>query len=349
MGDFLSNLVVKSRGGPETIHPRPSALFEAAAATTEPAAPAATSDEGWREAAPTVTTAGRAPDRRNEDVFRRPSASPGSVSRERRRSAEKPRPETGPRIAAADRPIAAPRDDGPPYRHPEMDGRVTPTSGSDTPTRTEEDPIPLGTDRGQPTETVPEAPAEVRSAEGRSETGRGRPESEIEAKRHTAEPTVRPIRHEAKPAATVAEVTRSVDPRPSPLDEQSPMAPAGSSRLIGDQARPVTPSVAPAETVAPPRLIAPGEISGAARQAIGREARQEDAESPPSARLELGAAFPDRRSTEIGPPTIQVRIGRVEVRAVTPPTRERQRATPSRSDSVLTLEAYLEQRNEEPR
>ena len=62
--------------------------------------------------------------------------------------------------------------------------------------------------------------------------------------------------------------------------------------------------------------------------------------------LERGSREPRVAAPEPPAPTIRVAIGRIEVRAITPPpTPPAQRTTPARPSPALSLDEYLKQRN----
>lgn len=69
--------------------------------------------------------------------------------------------------------------------------------------------------------------------------------------------------------------------------------------------------------------------------------------SRPNGRLERGSGEPRVAAPEPSAPTIRVAIGRIEVRAITPPPTPppAQPSTPVRSGPALSLDEYLKQRN----
>lgn len=59
-----------------------------------------------------------------------------------------------------------------------------------------------------------------------------------------------------------------------------------------------------------------------------------------------GRSEPDSSASASVPPVIRVTIGRIEVRAIPPPTPAAERPVPPRANPVLSLDAYLKQQNE---
>jgi hypothetical protein len=373
MGDFLSNLVSKSRGAGETVRPRPTALFEPAAAPDGPATgPSVASDDAWREAqgavhfdrprlvdgewepaaplAPGSTTDREAtpsaavPRLTPHQERQRPLSphplrpdsgqvsSPGTLRPRSMPSAEGPRPP-----AATDaQPAALPRADRSGAPPPAVEG-VQPVRGPS--------PEELETAPG------PELSGET-TAEHRPETAPPRPEPRVEPVRAAPGPSATAPDLGSRPQATEGTAT-TAHASPSSLGEQRPPRFEPPTIPVRPTAGPMASSSEPAEGALRPRIIPriePGPPSGAPRQA---GAAQQAAESGrPYAFPSIEPATPPsgQPSGRGEPaPTIQVTIGRVEVRAITPPQREAPRRRPTRPESVLTLDEYLKQRNEESR
>jgi hypothetical protein len=109
------------------------------------------------------------------------------------------------------------------------------------------------------------------------------------------------------------------------------------------------------EPHAAPRLLSPvpqvhGEATNGGkgvfdRPVVERAARRADVVRPQLASI-AGHAEPNPSANESGPPVIRVSIGRIEVRAILPPTPTAERPAPTRASPVLSLDQYLKQRNE---
>ena len=65
----------------------------------------------------------------------------------------------------------------------------------------------------------------------------------------------------------------------------------------------------------------------------------------PDGYLERGPQEPRVAAPESPAPAIRVTIGRIEVRAITPPMAAERRAAPARPGPALSLEDYLKQHN----
>ncbi len=138
-----------------------------------------------------------------------------------------------------------------------------------------------------------------------------------------------------------------------PVDAQDQ---AGESRFTGDATVVTSPSVAERQ------LSDARRVSPLSRQDAAVTAAPVDAKSPltvaPAQRqkaatgaveVQLPSSSPSpqwRPAVTQPPPTVLVTIGRVEVRAVTPPPIVQQRPAERRVSARLSLEDYLRQRNE---
>lgn len=84
------------------------------------------------------------------------------------------------------------------------------------------------------------------------------------------------------------------------------------------------------------------------RLAVERAARRSDVVRPLPAAI-AGQGEPISSANESGPPVIRVTIGRIEVRAILPPTPAAERPAPARTSPVLSLDEYLKQHSEAKR
>jgi len=157
-------------------------------------------------------------------------------------------------------------------------------------------------------------------------------------RRASTEPSSRPIRAPSSPfseestAAVRGAGTRGPDPA---------LTGRGEVALTGR---------APAITPGEGRASEPVSSRGGVR-ARGADSPESGAESPGAARVpsfpvpaERGGSAPGVPAPESAPaPVVQVTIGRIEVRAVTPPAPARQ--APARTSPSLSLDEYLRRRN----
>lgn len=162
----------------------------------------------------------------------------------------------------------------------------------------------------------------------------------------TSMPIPRPVGSEGSPVGersmggfpTRLEPPVEEEDGPSPPPEPSPGIPkdVSGSQRTSKPSRPERRQVpeAPPSTTYPQRSLVPRVL----RPNIA--ARREPARSRPD---EQGVALPELPSS---PPTVRVTIGRVEVRAILPPTSPPPRIPPARRGPALSLDDYLKQRNE---
>ena len=124
----------------------------------------------------------------------------------------------------------------------------------------------------------------------------------------------------------------SLPPEPSPETSKEVSESQRASRPSRPERRQVP--EAPPSTTSPQRPLVPRVL----RPNIA--ARREPARPMPE---EQEGALPELPSS---PPTVRVTIGRVEVRAILPPTSPPPRIPPARRGPALSLDDYLKQRNE---
>jgi hypothetical protein len=375
MGDFLSNLVSKSRAAGETVRPRSPALFEPTAAGDGlPPQTARGSDSAWHDAqeagafdsaqpkhgewgataslAPRLTAAGEAA----PSAATPPSMSSSDPRHPRRpqdSSPRPPRPRSTPsprgagsgttrRLTGSDRPPAAPESEV------SLSTAAPPTvpteSRSDGPEREVRRVRPAVTRRTGPTQSTPAPSSPVLETDVQAEAS-----NEVAGQR-------RPGTARLPPQSRVEPMRPAPGPSPAAASLGFPPEAAGESAGRPPPRHlslPESKSLGAERSMVPrPRVIAhpdPGEPSGTARHATGDPLPAESAGPQIFPPVEP-ATSPSQPSTGGQPaPTIQVTIGRVEVRAVTPPPSEALRPRPTRRESVLTLDEYLKQRNEESR
>jgi hypothetical protein len=363
MGDFLSNLVSKSRGTVEGVRPRPPALFESTAAgdglTSQPLR---ASDGSWRdaqEALPSdsarrrqsewgpaaslvtrLTTDGEAapsagmphltssPDRQ-----RPPRMQGSSLEPPRARSTVSPEGATSEmarRPTESDQPPATPEPHVSASTAPPPGATVPPASKSGVPARAAGRVQPSVTRRTDPTQSAAApSPAALETdlrRQTRDETGG---QYSFGTAQRPSESPVEPARPPSGPSPTTAN------------SDSSPGGPPPSSPEPADEApRPrvttrIDPLQLPADT---PRQTA----------ATRQPAESAQPYTFPSVEPIVSPSAQPEPVPE-SPPTIRVTIGHVEVRAIAPPQTETPRPKPTGPDPVLTLDEYLKQRNEESR
>jgi hypothetical protein len=202
---------------------------------------------------------------------------------------------------------------------------------------------PLPTSSGMAPVTGPDAEKGARTVEpgGLDSPQRARPTPPLER----AAP--RPILTEPAPRSTMAHQSTplpqaSVEPhalapisvRPAQPDAHDESATAGSEERTPLQSvvalYETTPTLIPPARARPVAETVPGTQAVPSQITPAREAGQ-----PPSA-----GSLPGSEPTS----TIKVTIGRIEVRAVTPPARRAAPAKPTRSGPTLSLDDYLRQR-----
>jgi hypothetical protein len=376
MSDFLSNLVSKSRGAVEAVRARQSALFEPTVAAHGLAIePSAAPDSGWREAERSAHL-DSAQRRRGEwrpvsSVSPRFAADWGEVPSApapRLTSKRAPKPSSRPQPSPP-RPLRPPSTPSVEGTQPGMAPRPTDivqsaaTPEAELSAATEAQPgatIPEAYKSGAPAGTVANVRPALRSSPEALETGpRSEPGDETNGayRLGTAQPRPEPWVERTRPSPRPSVAVSSLDPRSEATEGAIRMARPGQSSR-GDQTSPglersITRLRPTGERAPRPRVVAhrePGQPSGGPRQA---GATRRAAEPPrPYAFPSIEPAVPPSGQPSRGgepAPTIQVTIGRVEVRAITPPPSDAPRPRSTRPESVLTLDEYLKQRNEESR
>ena len=320
MSDFLSRLVGRAMGRTPVVRPRLASLYEAGPAVSgapesgfgEPRAP----DDSPRLESTEETAADAPSPRRSRDEA--PGADP-EASAVPRRPGDADAAVAGPSVSER------PRHDAP--------SRVAVRASK--PAATEP---PSDASRPSPTETPdpPEAGARSRRPARPTPAGRVTPQDVRESR------PPRPVREGAGPPAETAD-------RPEALAVPSPTrrAPAEGPTPRRPDATPAAPSVGNSDEVADRRLrpavtAVPEGRAERAPAIDGDFRRAADRPATPRAETRKRATSPPARE-----PTIQVTIGRIEVRAVTPPA---QPAKPKKPTAPrLSLDDYLRRRDEERR
>jgi hypothetical protein len=209
---------------------------------------------------------------------------------------------------------------------------------------------------GSPPETLEAGPLPgptgETAVEHRPETASPRPELRVEPMRPA--PGLSTTASDLGSRLQATEGTAGViDASPSSLGEQRPPRLEPPTIPVRPTAGPAPSSSEPAEGAPRPRVIPridPGPPSDAPRQVTVAHQAADSGQPYVVPSVEPAAAPSGQPSGRGEPaPTIQVTIGRVEVRAISPPQREAPRPRPTRPESVLTLDEYLKQRNEESR
>jgi hypothetical protein len=164
-----------------------------------------------------------------------------------------------------------------------------------------------------------------------------------ETPRESARPSSEPLRMMSEPARPAAEAAR---PAPAPFVAR-PQAAAQPVRSAAPVARAdeirddEVPPPAISDAPAPPQRRLPPDAEPAAPRAVVPKILHRETAAPAHAERAQPAPQPHAAQT---PPAIHVTIGRVEVRAVTPPA-ARPAPQPKPVKPAMSLADYLEQRN----
>jgi hypothetical protein len=209
--------------------------------------------------------------------------------------------------------------------------------------------LPPALDRQHPAEqTRPQAPPGSSALQGAMRPGLSATrQSRLPDQSDPPEPSPHarpPIRAEAV-GAMGADLP---EPTPSRLDARHTSADALTAPRIVPA--PPTPTIASPPALAP---TADAAMPESTRPLTRAEAPTAQAADPVAALPSLRAAsaspiapqFPAAALQPPAPPTIRVTIGRIEVRAITPPARPAPRATSERRGPALSLDGYLKRRN----
>jgi len=352
MGDYLSNLVSRHLGQAKVVRPRPQALFEPPPATDREAA--APGQHARQPTGQPVPTTPQPIGTRPEGSLIQPASGPVEpVPSQLSRQGVPKRPGPGeltlPPVATGDRTDVMARRGRPTSEaipRPGVPEQATVPGAPLSPIRHPLEPRPMPgvvatrpyiTPRIEPATQPPSQSAAMPEPTPTTPQPTGtRPEGSL----------IQPASGPVEPVPSQLS-RRGVPKQPGPGElTLPPVATGGRTDVMARRGRPTSEAIpqpgvpeqatvpgAPLSPTSPPLEPRPMQGAVAARPLI--TPRIEPATQPPG----RSAATPEPA------PTIRVTIGRVEVRAITPPAPPVARPKPARTGPTLSLDDYLQQRS----